>query len=510
MADQVIPIRSLAGIKRDGTKFEGDNYVDGQWVRFQRGLPRKIGGYRSINKYMGGLVRSIHEYTQDLLTYLHLGSANKVERLYIDGGYNTSIITDRTPTTGFTASDLNLWQFDVAYDGVAGNQLVAQVAPNLSCICNSTGGEVFTGDLLGTGVLVQVPAANKPANFNATGGIVVLPPYTVVFGSDGYVAWSAPGAPNDFVGTGAGNAYVTGQKIIRGMPLRGGPGNSPSGLFWSADALVRASYVGGTATFQFDTISTQTSILSAASVIEYDGIFYWIASDRFLMFNGVVRELENNLSLNFFFDNINMQYRQKVFALKVPRYGEIWWCFPKGDSPEPNHAIIYNVRENTWYDTALPEGGRGAGAFPAVFRQPIMTGVDANPYKLWVHDVGTDAISGQSVQPIQSYFETADISFPVTAQVNKATQVLLVEPDFVQRGEMTLQVRGRANARAPEVSGPVMPIPEVPSTPQEQVVFLKTQRRELRFRFESNCLGGDYQMGLVLAHVQPGDGTVLG
>jgi len=39
---------------------------------------------------------------------------------------------------------------------------------------------------------------------------------------------------------------------------------------------------------------------------------------------------------------------------------------------------------------------------------------------------------------------------------------------------------------------------------------LKTQRRELRFRFESNTLGGNYQMGLVLAHVQPGDGTTLG
>ena len=46
--------------------------------------------------------------------------------------------------------------------------------------------------------------------------------------------------------------------------------------------------------------------------------------------------------------------------------------------------------------------------------------------------------------------------------------------------------------------------------PQEQVVYFKTQRRELRFRFESNTTGGDYQMGLVLAHLQPGDGTTIG
>jgi len=593
MPEQIVTIRSQPGIKRDGTKFEGDQYVDGLWVRFQRGLPRKIGGYRSINKYIEGLPRAINEYTQDRLTYLHLGSANLVERLYIDGSFNTSIVTDRTPTSGFTQSADNMWQFAVAYDTTNGNQIVAQVAPNLDCICNSLGGEVFTGDLLGTGALVPVPTANKPPNFSATGGVVSLAPYTFVYGNDGYVAWSVPNAPDDYVGSGAGNAYVTAQKIVKAMPLRGGPGNSPSGLFWAADALIRASFIGGTATFQFDTISTQTSILSSNCVIEYDGIFYWVGTDRFLMFNGVVREIPNNLNLNFFFDNLNDAQRQKVFALKVPRFGEIWWCFPKGDSEEPNHAVIFNVRENTWYDTPLPNGGRGAGIFPTVFNRPIMTGVDpqdfiatavsvssggsgytagdvltvtggvgtiaveltvdtvdlsgavtgatvsnvglyrtapanpvavtggtgssasfgiafVEPYKLWVHEAGTDEVDGQNLQPIRSFFETADLSLPATAQTNRALQVLLIEPDFVQSGDMTLQVVGRANARAQEVYGPLMTFPAVPSTPQEQVVFLKEQRRELRFRFESNTLGGDYQMGTILAHVQQGDGTTLG
>ncbi len=591
MAEQIVQIMSKPGIKRDGTKFEGDQYVDGQWVRFQRGLPRKIGGYRSINKFLRGLPRALHEYTQDLQTYVHAGSADRLERFFIDGTYNTSVITDRTPASGFTVDAGNLWQFATAYDTTNGNQIVAQVAPNLNCICNSDGGALFVGDLLGTSALTQVTLV--PGNFNVTGGVVTLPPYTFAFGNDGYAAWSVPNKPNDFTGSGAGNAYITGQKVVKGMPLRGGPGNSPSGLFWSADSLIRGTYVGGTAVFQFDTISAQSSILSAASVIEYDGIFYWIGTDRFLSFNGVVREVENNLNINFFFDNLNYAQRQKVFAYKVPRFGEIWWCFPFGDSIEPNHAVIYNVRENTWYDTELPNGGRGAGLFPAVFSKPLLSGVEPqeaeavsvavnaagtgyavgntltvvgglgqldteltvatingsggitgitisnagqyteiptnpvsvtggagsaatfnlvfdNPYKFWVHEVGTDEIDGLTLNPIQSFFETADLSLPVTAQINKSLQVLMLEPDFVQSGDMTVQVMGRANARAPEVNGVIMTFVEDPQTPQEQVVFLKTQRRELRFRFESNTLGGNYQMGLVLAHVQQGDGTTLG
>jgi hypothetical protein len=591
MPEQIVQIRSAPGIKRDGTKFEGDQYVDGQWVRFQRGLPRKIGGYRSINKFLRGLPRALHEYTQDLQTYVHAGSADRLERFFIDGTYNTSVITDRTPSSGFTAADGNLWQFATAYDTTNGNQIVAQVAPNLNCICNSDGGALFVGNLLGTSALTQVTTV--PANFSVTGGVVTLPPYTFAFGNDGYAAWSVPNDPADFTGSGAGNAYITGQKIVKAMPLRGGPGNSPSGLFWSADSLIRGTYIGGTPVFQFDTISSQSSILSSASVIEYDGIFYWIGTDRFLMFNGVVREVENNMNLNFFFDNLNYAQRQKVFAYKVPRFGEIWWCFPFGDSLEPNHAVIYNVRENTWYDTELPNGGRGAGLFPAVFSKPLLSGVEPqeaeavtaavvaggtgyavgntltvvgglgqidteltvttiggggaitgvsisnagqyteiptnpvsvtggagsaatfnltfdNPYKFWVHEVGTDEIDGLTLNPIQSFFETADLSLPATAQINKSLQALMIEPDFVQSGDMTVQVMGRANARAPEVNGIIMTFVEDPQTPQEQVVFLKTQRRELRFRFESNTLGGNYQMGLVLAHVQPGDGTTLG
>ena len=591
MAEQIVQIKSLPGIKRDGTRLEGDQYVDGQWVRFQRGLTRKMGGYRSINKFLRGLPRTLAEYTQDLLTYVHAGSANRLERFFIDGTYNTSVITDRTPSSGFTPDAGNLWQFATAYDTTNGNQIVAQVAPNLNCICNSDGGALFVGDLLGTSTLTEVTTV--PANFNVTGGVVTLPPYTFAFGNDGYAAWSVPNDPADFTSSGAGNAYITGQKIVKAMPLRGGPGNSPSGLFWSADSLIRGTYVGGTAVFQFDTISAQSSILSSASVIEYDGIFYWIGTDRFLTFNGVVREVENNMNINFFFDNLNYAQRQKVFAYKVPRFGEIWWCFPFGDSIEPNHAVIYNVRENTWYDTELPNGGRGAGLFPAVFRKPLLSGVEPqeaaafgagvfaggtgytvgdtltlvgglgqisteltvstvggsgaitgvtitnagqyteipvnpvsvtggsgsaatfdmtfdNPYKFWVHEVGTDEIDGLTLNPIQSFFETADLSLPATSQINKSLQVLMLEPDFVQSGDMTVQVMGRANARAPEVNGIIMTFVENPQTPQEQVVFLKTQRRELRFRFESNTLGGDYQMGLVLAHVQPGDGTTLG
>lgn len=75
---------------------------------------------------------------------------------------------------------------------------------------------------------------------------------------------------------------------------------------------------------------------------------------------------------------------------------------------------------------------------------------------------------------------------------------------------MSVQVTGRANARAQEVYSSIFTFPETASSPQEQIVMLKEQRRELRVRFESNAVYGDYQMGQIIGHISTGDRTVLG
>jgi hypothetical protein len=533
-------IASKPGIKRDGTKFEGDYYVDGQWVRFQRGLPRKIGGYRAISNYLSQISRGMKTYTEDGYTYIHSGSSEYLERFTLDQNGNASAVTDRTPVT-LNYSPNNAWQFDVLYDSInliPSNKIIAQVAQNLDSLYNSLGGQLFVGDLRATDRLVEVTV---PSGVSASGGVCVLHPYLTVFGTDGSIGWSAPGDPTNLSGIGSGNARVAAQKIVRGLPLRGGPGNAPAGLFWSTDAVVRASYVGGQQTFQFDTISSQSSILSPNSVIEYDGIYLWCGVDRFLMFNGVVRDIPNDLNINYFFDGLNREYSQKVFAFKVPRFGEIWWCYPRGSATECTHAIIFNIREQTWYDTELPNDGRSAGEFATQFATPLLTGVRYNDnkappviretqagdirvtengdiriiyssdnYKFWQHETGVNEIDINTLNAIQSYFETADISDLVMQGKNKSLRCELLEPDFVQSENMTVQIVGRSNARAKEISSEPKVIVPNPSTPFEQVIFFKEIRREMRFRFESNIVDGDYQMGQVIAHIEEADGTVLG
>lgn len=510
MPANVLVLATKPGIKRDGTVFEGDYYVDGQWVRFQRGLPRKIRGYRAIGRYLPELCRGLHTYTKNNYIYCHAGSSSYLNRFTLDSSGNASVLTDRTPV-GFTPDTDHSWMFDVMYSSVStDNMLIAHVAHDLNNIASNQNGTIYLGDLTGTAPLTAV---TLPANANVSGGIVVLHPYMLYYGNDGLVGWSVAGDPSDLSGAGSGVARVTGQKIVKGMPLRAGSGSAPAGLLWSYDSLIRVSFTGGATVFQFDTISVETSILAKNSVIEYDGIYYWCGVDRFLSFNGVVREIPNVMNSNWFFDNLNPQQREKVFAMKVPRFGEIWWCFPFGDATECTHAVIYNVRENTWYDTILPADMRTAASFSQLYAAPIMTGAEqqSSGYDIWRHEIGVDSIDETVIQPIRSYFETSDISLAVLNNQNRKLKVSYIEPDFVQVKDMTVTVTGRANARAKTVYSEAFSFPEdATEIPSKQVIPIKEQRRELRVRFESNTLGGDYQMGQILLHVEPGDATIIG
>jgi hypothetical protein len=495
-------IRSQPGIKRDGTQFEGDFYVDGEWCRFNRGLPRKIGGYRSITSTLLERIYGINSYSQDMLQYVALGSASMLQQAQVTSAGVLAALNNRTPA-GLVSDANNLWQFDVCNNSVSATDtiLVAHAAPNLGDISGATETDIWYGAITGTGALIAT--AMDPQS----GGIVVLSPYLVTYGNGGRVDVS----PANDVTTPPDAAFVTGQKIVKGLPLRGG-GSGPSGLLWSLDSLVRMTFnpsILSGVPFSFDTISSESSILSSQGVIEYDGVYYWAGVDRFLMFNGVVREVPNAMNQNWFYDNLNYTWRQKVFAIKVPRWGEIWWCYPRGSATECTHAVILNVREGTWYDTELPGSGRSAGLYAKVYSKPFMVDVDltATGYTFWQHETGVNEIKGTNVEPIPSHFTTAEISMLTTDQAqDKSLRIARLEPDFVQSGDMTLTVTGRANARSALQPSELFTFPDVATSAQEQVVNLKEIRRLMQFTFSTNTPDGDYQMGQPLAFVAPADG----
>ena len=502
MTKKVFAIDTQPGIQRDGTVFDMNFYTDGLWVRFQRGRPRKMGGYRSITQTATGLSRGMYVNSADGVNQVFSGYSSGLEIINIDnlgigGGINqftfngyiltlntlvggstytngtytgvsltggsgagakaTIVVSGATVTSvtltaagngyavgntlsataasiggtgsgfsikvatinsGFTASDLNLWQFDSLFDSQgSGNQLLlAHPGRNLAQIDQTVATPVLAGDIAGT-TLQPLRDTSGPTpsgdTISVSGGVCVLHPYVFVYGDNGLIKNSVAGDPYNWNGADANETNVASTKIVKGLPVRGGS-NAPSGLFWALDSLIRVSYtpttitVGGTAStfyWRYDIITSQSSIMSSQCVIEYDGIYYWVGVDRFLLYNGVVKELKNNFNQNYFFDNLNYAQNQKVWAQKVPRFGEVWWFFPSGDSTECNDAIIYNIREDCWYDAGGAIGARrSAGYFSQVFHYTIAAGtVESEQVLIFSASVITNS--------------TTTIKVPVTNQI---------------------------------------------------------------------------------------------
>lgn len=512
------------GIQRDGTQFDSASYLDGLWCRFRLGRPRKMGGFKQITDLISGTPRRIHCFYKGNQIITHIGSVSGIQQVVIDTNGNLISINDRTPV-GFGAGNSVGFTMDAIFDTTSNVvQIVVHAAPDTIDAASDLATVPFIGQIDLTtplsefsnpGTLTSGAVWTQP---NVSGGVVCVQPFVFDFDSAGLVQWSAPNLPLylGVVGgsTGAGQARISAQKIVAGIALRGGGVQSPAALFWSLSEVITATYVGTPVWFAFNTISPSSSILGTDVVIEYDGLYFWVGVDRFLVFNGTVTEVPNRYNQDWFFNNLTPGYEARTYAFKVPRYGEIWWCAAMFGATEPNYAVIYNVRENVWYDTALPNGGRSAAYFAQGFRFPLMGGStnDGKGYSLWMHETGTDQVIGSTPTAVRSYFETAMFGGPKDGPPDdRGLSFAQLEPDFVQTGDMSVYLVGAANARAQEHDGPVLPLVEVPGVPQEQFVSFtpKQSQRLTRLHVESNVIGGNYICGRNIGHGQPAEARLI-
>lgn len=566
-------LRVLPGIQRDGTKLDSPVYTDGEWVRFQRGRPRKMGGYSRISDKVNGPVYGVHVWSRQDTNLIAAFSGSGIEQVQVDNQFVGAAIYDRTPDT-WKNNDNIVWQYTTLYDSAANSEkvlLIAHAGNNLRNIDDDTATDIYYADVSDTSKLVAMGP-----EWRVSGGVVAAAPYLIAYGSDGKIIWSNQNEPRNATTGDAGTTRATDKKIVKALPIRGS-GKSPSVLLWSLDSVIRMSYIGGQAVFMFDTMTTESSVLSSSGIIEYDGDFYWAGIDGFMVYNGKVQELPNNTNLNYFYDNLEFRQRQKVFAMKVPRFGEIWWFYPVKGETECSRAVIYNVREQIWYDANIK---RTSASSSKTVRNPVMTdsdmiqktvrlrltGVtgkflygetvtggfsgakgtvvkvtdnnvylkdvegffrDTPPetvtcttgsasvqraentvqYSLWLHEFGFNKIVGDDELSIKSSFETSDVSMltggPATPEgqpLNAHTRIVQVEPDFVQNGDITMNIITQKTARAPEKMSADFTI-----TDKTEFIKPRHQGRIVRLKFSSDSLNGDYQLGKILIETAQGD-----
>jgi hypothetical protein len=459
-----------AGIRRDGTVFQNDQYTDGVWCRFQRGEPKKIGGFRTLFNGLVGIARGLISQPYNGVNYLFSGNYKELDVYTTSTNYGTgsgpftaqilpgtafvSLVSNTTTSftvagnltttfpagtqvifeqsntaTNYTVSTAtysspnttvdvtggtitgspttvylndspvfepdpengpfrNIWQFDAQFSPQGGDLAIfAHPGKNLVNIDNGVKSQVLVGPITPdnqyqwsfTGLSDSQGQNPTYKPISVDGGICVLYPFIFVYGSNGFIANNNVDATYlnrnfyDWNGPFANQTNVASSKIVKGITMRGGT-NSPSGLFWATDSLIRVSFNPQATSiyWTYDIISSQISIMSSSAVVEMDGIYFWMGVDRFYLYNGSVKVLPNDKNVNYLFDNLNYSQRQKVWATKVPRYNEIWFFYPRGTATECTDAIIYNVKDQLWYDAGQAKGSqRSCGYTTELFPTPI-------------------------------------------------------------------------------------------------------------------------------------------
>jgi hypothetical protein len=549
MTGKIFALSCDPGIQRDGTDLASKAWQEGLWVRFQRGLPRNIGGYTQLLDPIptGGE----HARFNSKLTYLPrqcfalpslinrnqwnviVGSrpptsgdqyTDLVQNYIIDA--DTGYLVDQYPFTELNVIAANneavTWQFESI--AVGNNKLSGGGNITLFVLQTDTMGSISSLNIAHKVYYINaqtmssgnaelqplsltkglVPALTDDDSVWVGGGIVSLYPYVFFYNyatftpvtndippiavgsvAQSYGALIPDGTPNKSIIQNI--VQIASTNIVYGAAVRGS-GNSPAGLFWSLDTLTRCYFTGGATTFAFDTIAANLSIMSSRCVVEDNGLFYWIGLDRFYVYNGTVQTLANNTNINYFFSNIDTAQRQKVWGCKVSQFNEIWWHYPNatidGYNNECNAVLIYNIQEQTWYDSAFPKTtltpavdpedptkipsvGRSCGTSATNFLYPIWldssqsylndAGTAIDPaYRIWLHENTPDqTIPGDTVPyqkarkeyAIPTYLESSLMSLadigPDKQPIgeDKWLSLTRMEPDFVFNGDIDFYIK---------------------------------------------------------------------
>jgi hypothetical protein len=521
----IIPLLSQPGIQRDGTQYDSKNYIDGQWCRFYKGRPRKMGGFKLIS--YGDTLN--FEITNTLFSNpaqgnavnIYMGRPSTVSVLEYDQNsvqINTPI--DLTPE-GFDAHPDNNWTFDIAVTTPVGGgenptqYLLAHGVQNWNDISNDIPSTVYYAPVDTPTQLAPIVSSGETP-FQVTGGILFVSPLIIAY-SGGSIYWSVTVDTISLDNT----RVLTNTKIINIVPARGSNQTStgssvPSLLVWSLNTLLRATFTTEgsgaalTATFSYQIIQNNISIISAKSIVEYNQVFYWVGENQFFYFNGIVNKLPNEMSTDWFFGGLNYDYRAKIFGVANPRYDEIMWFYPRGNSTECNACVIYNVRLEVWYDTFL---SRSAAILPTTVSRPIMA--DSSKIKqtiltsiqeispIWLHEIGFDQVIGNRSIPIDSYYQTHWVDlFSNNPENSKMIYTRRICPNINQVGSMSIYV---SNLLYPDDPNPVSKGPFFFEANTSVIDDITSQGTLVSFRFESNVSGGFYQAGKTLLWYTEGD-----
>ena len=343
------------------------------------------------------------------------------------------------------------------------------------------GGTYYWDTSLGTGTRAAL-VANAPTT--AKFSMVSVPDrHLVAFGAnDGVaddpmlVAWSdqedttlwTPATTN----TAGSQRLGMGSRIVAGLRTR------DQTLIWTDDALYSMEFQGPPYTFGFRLLGTGCGAVAQNSVIEQNGIVYWMTESNFFMYDGMVRQMACPVR-DYVYEDINDGNEPFIATGRNQRFSELLWFYTSSGASENDRYVGVNYITGEWQLGSIERVAYSDES--AWVDHPVALDASGN---LYYHESGVD----DDVSAMTATLSSGVFEIPEAGEVLFFVDKLI--PDLTITGTLNITFYVSKYPGGPETTkGPYA------MTSATEKLSVRLRGRQLRYDISSNAIGDAWKFG---------------
>ena len=500
----LMPVQPPPGVRDQGTDLENSGrWIDASLVRWQEGSIRPVGGWRALETAANEQLAipqnptGSHAWTDNQARVrAAFGSHSSLTVIQLDGVSQTITPASYNPGNPIYPDDLGYGTgaygrgpygrartaretilVDATGDAV---WTMGNWGQNL-IVCTTAGGKIYQW-VPGQPLAVELP--NAPANNEAV--VVTDERFVMAIGAGGNprkvrwcdqennTSWALPGS--DDPGNQAGELeLVMDGALLAAVKVRG-----RLLLLSTSDAFL-GEYQGQPFIYHFERIGNNVPLIGPRAAAGVSENAYWMGDGAFYWFDGnEAKELPCDVRDRVFGD-INLNYKNRVFAVSNQRNSEVWWFYPSEESKQPDRYVAFNYLDGIWMCGIMY---RSAGVDSGLFPYPL--GVDQNG-AVWLHEIGTDH-QGSIV-----YVETGPL---ILGAGDNLMSVMGIITDDETYGSVDITLKARNYPQGDETEK------SYTLTDNGKPLDTRITGRQIRMRVEGLPTSGDWRLGAMRMDVR--------
>ena len=316
-------------------------------------------------------------------------------------------------------------------------------------------------------VAKEITTANSFTENAPTAVAVVVTPerHVIALGADGdarQIKWSSqetvdvwsPAATNSAgdLSLQTSGYIVTARRVPQGTAI------------WTDQDLHLLTYTGAPLFFGVQKLADSAGVVSPYSVYSSTEVTTWLNRGGFWTFDGYARPVSDCPIQDRVMRTVDWSQEGLIYSGGNSEFGEVWWWCPSvnGTAGQCSYYVVWNYRENVWYDS-LPSGiARNCWIDRGVLTSPIA--VDPSDNTIYAHEItnpsqtdvaeaetgAIDVMMGERYSRISKVFSDSDqqaagaISFKFfTSASGDATETESTNYPLETDGEIDVRLQGR-------------------------------------------------------------------